>query len=207
MQHDTQSSGSGRAEEPDRRGFLARASTVAMAGGLVAGYGGLAAIGGRYLYPARARKLAWIYVAEVASIPRGGSLPFRAPTGERIAIARQGEGATAADFIALSSTCPHLGCQVHWEPQNNRFFCPCHNGVFEPGGKATAGPPAEAGQSLGRYPLKIEGGLLYIEVPLESLSGGAEVAGGILPADELPRGPGHDPCLDPHARRGRGEPA
>ncbi len=74
--------------------------------------------------------------------------------------------------MALSSTCPHLGCKVHWEAPENRFFCPCHNGAFDPSGRAIAGPPAEAGQSLGRYPLRIEGGLLYIEVPTERLPGG-----------------------------------
>ena len=35
---------------------------------------------------------------------------------------------------------------------------------------AIAGPPADAGQSLPRYPLKIEDGLLYLEAPLERLA-------------------------------------
>ena len=73
-----------------------------------------------------------------------------------------------SDFVAFSSICPHLGCQVNWELQNDRFFCPCHNGVFDRDGNATGGPPAAAGQRLPRYPLKIENGLLFIEVQLES---------------------------------------
>ena len=72
---------------------------------------------------------------------------------------------------ALSSTCPHLGCQVHWEGHNNRFFCPCHNGVFDPNGIATGGPPADAGQSLLQFPLKEESGLLYIELPVDRVAG------------------------------------
>jgi Rieske Fe-S protein len=199
-----QESSSGPAgPEADRRGFLAKASTVAMTGGIVAGYGGLAAVGARYLFPAEERKKAWIYVADVAAIPEGGSLRFRAPTGERIAVARQGSGDRAEDFIALSSTCPHLGCQVHWEPHNTRFFCPCHNGVFTPEGKAIAGPPAEAGQSLGRYPLQVENGLLYIEVPLESVSSAATAQLERLDDDGARHGPGHDPCLDAYARTDR----
>jgi nitrite reductase/ring-hydroxylating ferredoxin subunit len=149
-----------------RRGFLARATRIAMAGGLAAGYGAFAAVVARYLYPARPELRGWIFVTDVGRMKVGDSLAFVTPSGARTAIARQGSNGTAADFIALSSTCPHLGCQVHWEAENRRFFCPCHNGTFDPSGKATAGPPAEAGQSRGRYPLKVEAGLLYIEVPL-----------------------------------------
>ncbi len=161
-----------RGHDPEnRRGFLSRASSWLMAGGLVGGYGTCTAMGARYLFPAQPRALAWVYAARVADIAVGASIAFRAPTGERIAIARQDELGGADDFVALSSVCPHLGCQVHWEPQNDRFFCPCHNGVFTPKGEAVSGPPAEAEQNLSRFPLKVEGGLLYIEVPVEKLSG------------------------------------
>lgn len=154
----------------DRRGMLARASTWFMAGGLVASYGACAAMGGRYLFPPRPRELAWVFVARVASIAPGSALSFRAPSGESISIARNETGGDAAeDFVALSSVCPHLSCQVHWEPQNTRFFCPCHNGVFTPTGDPVSGPPAEAGQALPRYPLEVERGLLYVQVPVRSL--------------------------------------
>lgn len=156
-------------ETLSRRGFLSRASSVAMGAGLVASYGTFAAMAGRFLYPARPPLKAWLYVADVARFARGASMSYTAPDGATIAIARQGAAGKVEDFIALSSTCPHLGCKVHWEGQNQRFFCPCHNGAFDPSGKATEGPPKEAGQSLGRYPLRIESGLLYIEVPLEGL--------------------------------------
>jgi len=172
--------------EPDRRRFLASASSAAMAGGLVLGYGTCGAMGARYLFPARERQRAWLYVATVESLGPGESVSWRAPTGERIAIARQGAGSSVEDFVALGSTCPHLGCQVHWEPQNDRFFCPCHNGVFTPAGKGIGGPPGDAGQDLPRYPLRIEQGLLYIEVPVEGLLARATDAAGAA---------GHDPCL------------
>lgn len=186
--------------ESDRRAFLTRASSVAMVGGLVASYGTAGAMAVRYLFPARPRELAWMYVARAAEIAARGSLVYRAPTGEKIAVACQGDGKEAADFIALSSTCPHLGCQVHWEGQNSRFFCPCHNGTFDPTGRATGGPPGEAGQSLPRYALKLENGLVYIEVPIEKLAGGDERTAGVIEPDDCPRGPGHDPCLEPDAR-------
>jgi Rieske Fe-S protein len=152
-----------------RRSFLTRSTSLAMAGGLAAGYGTFAGIAVRYLYPAHPTETGWVFVSDVAGMQVGESRVFRTPTGATAAIARRGAAGTIEDFVALSSTCPHLGCQVHWEAQNNRFFCPCHNGAFDPTGKAIAGPPAEAGKSLPRYPLRIENGLLYIEVPLERL--------------------------------------
>lgn len=186
--------------DSERRRFLGSVSRVAMAAGLVGGYGGLGLIAGRYLYPARRSDRIWQYVVELARMEVGASRLFRAPSGESITIVRQGNTGNETDFIALSSTCPHLGCQVHWELQNNRYFCPCHNGIFDSSGKATGGPPADAGQSLGRYPLRVEGGLLFIEVPAQRL------------IDEGRRGqtvsnegcgisqPGHDRCLETRRR-------
>lgn len=183
--------------DAERRDFLARVSSLAMTGGLVAGYGTLGAIATRYLFPAHPRPLAWMFVARVSDLVASGSLSYRAPSGEKITIARQGSGVAAEDFVALSSTCPHLGCQVHWEGHNSRFLCPCHNGTFDVAGRSTSGPPFEAGQSLPRYSLKVEDGLVYIEVPTEKLASGDSPTVGRVERRESPRGPGHDPCLFP----------
>ena len=137
-----------------------------MTGGLGAGYGGLAVMAGRFLYPTGDHSVGWCFVTVVDDLKPGESMTFVAPSGEEAVVARQGEGTTAEDFIALSSVCPHLGCQVLWEPHNNRFFCPCHNGVFDPKGVALEGPPAQAKQELKQYPLKVEDGLLFMEAPL-----------------------------------------
>lgn len=184
-QHPTSSPHDAPAPADDRRGFLAKVTSIGMLAGLGASYGTAALYAGRYLYPAGPRARAWLYVARVADVPVGGSLNYTTPGGEKVAIARQAASGGAEDFVALSSTCPHLGCQVHWESQNQRFFCPCHNGIFDKSGKGTGGPPGDAGQSLPRYPLKSEGGLLYIEVPTDSV----DVAQ--APAARE----GHDPCL------------
>ena len=184
---------------PDRRDFLGTASSAAMIGGLAAGYGAAAAIAARYLFPAHARETEWVFLASLDRIEPGASLVYRSPSGEKVTLARRTAGKNADDFIALSSTCPHLGCQVHWEAQRNRFFCPCHNGVFEPSGRAIGGPPGEAKQSLPRYPLKVEKGLLYIQVPVESLRSatGERIAALEVDDSRAPSGPGHDPCLQP----------
>ena len=156
--------------------FWPRPRPFRWATGLVAGYGTLAAYAGRYLFTIQEDRV-WLFVTDVASLPPGDSMPFESPTGcvsrslgER-ASDPSGE-ATASDFIALSSVCPHLGCRVHWEAQNNRFFCPCHNGEFDPEGRATGGPPKAASQELPRYPLKVEHGLVFLEMPLNAV--GAE---------------------------------
>lgn len=166
-------------EQSDRRNFL---GGVAMTGGLVAGYGTFFSFAGRFLYPAKGEPTGWMFVAPVADFKPGEARAFLAPNGARVVIRMQGgpgDGGSGG-FTALSSTCPHLGCQVHWEGYNNRFFCPCHNGVFTPEGKGIGGPPGDAGQSLPVYPLKVEAGLLYIEVPLTSVARAGE---------------GKDPCL------------
>ena len=161
--------GDAAAKAADRRSFLRTASTGAMLGGLAAGYGTFAAYAGQFLYPSADHSQAWQFVAVASELKAGESLPFTTPSGSKVVIARQGEGNTAEDFIALSSVCPHLGCQVHWEAVQDRFFCPCHNGAFDRQGVATEGPPAAAKQQLTRFPLRVEEGLLYLLAPLESV--------------------------------------
>ncbi len=164
---------------PDRRGFLAGAATLGMGGGLALAYGTCGVLAARYLYPSAPPRSRWQFVVEVARMAPGASLNYRSPSGERIAIARGAssvepgaapDSAEGLGFIALSSTCPHLGCQVHWEAQKTRFFCPCHNGAFDPLGAPTAGPPADAGQSLPRHPLRVENGLLFLRARLEGVA-------------------------------------
>jgi Rieske Fe-S protein len=167
-------------------------SRLAMVAGLAGGYGLFAWLAGRFMLPAHTGQLQQFFVTRVSDVPVGGTLLYRTPDGRTVNVTRSGTTGTETDFIALSSTCPHLGCQVGWEPQNHRYFCPCHNGTFDAAGTATGGPPGDAGQSLPRYGLVVEKGLLYILVPAEQLSVGP-VAGVV--ETTRPNGPGHDPCL------------
>ncbi len=129
-----------------RRGFMEHAATVAMAGGLVAGYGTFASHATRFLYPTNVGESIWQFVCTLDELGVGETLPFTMPSGAKIVVARQREGDTAESFVALSSICPHLGCKVHWEANNERFFCPCHNGAFDSQGSPTEGPPKSANQ-------------------------------------------------------------
>ena len=187
-------------ELPGRRTF---ASTMTMLAGLVGGDGLFAWIGTRFMLPPRTGQTTQLFVAGLNDISVGGTLLFRTPDGRTVNITRREAIGRADDFVALSSTCPHLGCQVHWEAQNNRYYCPCHGGTFDPSGKGTGGPPGDAGLSLPRYALAVHRGLLYIDVPAEQLSM-PQQAGVVHLA--TPQGPGHDPCLT-CLKKGRGPAA
>jgi len=63
------------------------------------------------------------------------------------------------DFIAMSNICTHLGCRVRWIADQEEFFCPCHNGVFDKQGKVVSGPPP---RPLDRYEVKIENDQLFV---------------------------------------------
>ena len=179
-------------EAESRRSLMSRVTGAAMIGGLAAGYGMFAHICGRFLYPSRDQARGFVYVGEARALEPGRSFVYRTPGGASIAVARSGPGLTSADFIALSSVCPHLGCQVHWEGPKDRFFCPCHNGTFDRHGKATGGPPKDAGQELERYPLEVRNGLIFIEIPQDEQ---ARAGDGTVEEPGGPPGPGHDPCL------------
>lgn len=63
------------------------------------------------------------------------------------------------DYIALSNICTHLGCRVRWISDSEKFFCPCHNAVFDKQGNVVSGPPP---RPLDRYQVKVEGSQLFI---------------------------------------------
>jgi len=153
----------------ERRSFLAKVSSAVMGFGLAVGYGMFGWLIGRFLYPSGPNNNAWQFLTDLASFPVGKSMTYQAPAGQKVVVTRLAENNAPEDFIALSSVCPHLGCAVHWESNNDRFFCPCHNGAFTSSGDPISGPPADAGQTLSRYPLKVDSGLLFIEVPTDAL--------------------------------------
>ena len=64
------------------------------------------------------------------------------------------------DFIAMSNICTHLGCRVRWIPDQEGFYCPCHNGVFAKDGTVVGGPPP---RPLDRFVSKVEDGVLFVK--------------------------------------------
>ena len=131
--------------------------------GLVASYGLFALEGLLFLLPRQVGpKMRDLFAGRLSQFSVGGVRRILDLDGGEILIRRASE----TDFQAFSSTCPHLGCKVRWEEEEQKYFCPCHRGEFNPEGVATAGPPADAEQSLIPVPLKVDldAGVLYISV-------------------------------------------
>ncbi len=67
----------------------------------------------------------------------------------------------SADGVkAFFPSCTHLGCRVEYQEDNERYFCPCHGGVFSADGAVVAGPPPRA---LDEFETKVEDGQIWIK--------------------------------------------
>ncbi len=159
-----ESSGKKIPEQPPRRAFFARLLSGGLFVSLVTAYGGFASLAARFLYPPQRNLGQWLYVGDLDRLGVEGTIQYTTPSGATVVIARQADDVDAVTFTALSDVCPHLGCKVHWQSRDQRYFCPCHNGVFDSTGKGTGGPPGEQGLDLIPYNLKVEGNLLFIEL-------------------------------------------
>lgn len=133
-------------ESLNRRGFFKK---LLMGVGVVASYGTGAVYALQFLLPrkrkARFRKL---LIASLDDLPKDGSKSFKDLSGREIVLVHTDRG-----LKALSTTCTHLGCKVYWEPENARFFCPCHEGVFDVNGNVVSGPPP---RPLDRYGVEVD---------------------------------------------------
>lgn len=67
---------------------------------------------------------------------------------------------SGGEVFAFSPTCPHLGCNVKFHSQNDRYICPCHGGVFSSDGGRISGPPPHG---LTKLPAKVENGQIWIQ--------------------------------------------
>jgi hypothetical protein len=94
-----------------RRSFLTTTSGLAMVGGLAAGYGMFATMLGRFAYPTAAQNRGWLFVCTVDALAPGEAMDFTSPAGAKIVIARQGEGTSDADYLALTWSADSTGNQ------------------------------------------------------------------------------------------------
>jgi arsenite oxidase small subunit len=95
-------------------------------------------------------------IAHADEIPVRGSKIFQYPTDVAPCIlVRAGE----ADYVAYSRICTHNSCPVFYHPEENAFFCPCHNGLFSvANGAVLQGPPP---RPLPRILLRIRGNDIF----------------------------------------------
>jgi Rieske Fe-S protein len=89
-------------------------------------------------------------IVPVADVAVGGTHLFRYPTDRDPAVLlRVSEG----EVVAFSQKCTHLGCVVFFEPDEDRWHCPCHEGNFATlTGEPVSGPPS---RPLGRIDVEI----------------------------------------------------
>lgn len=59
--------------------------------------------------------------------------------GEKVGVYKDMEG----NLFAVSIQCPHLGCQLEWNPDEKSWDCPCHGSRFDYYGKLIDNPAQE----------------------------------------------------------------
>lgn len=117
-----------------RREFF-RFVTLA-SGGLAVGTATIAAWNA---LPKNERRFDPLMIARVSDLSPGTSLAFSYPRPTDICLLVR---RTSGELAAFSRRCTHLSCPVDYQPENDRLFCPCHNGAFSlVNGKVLQGPP------------------------------------------------------------------
>lgn len=158
-EQDEGSSGGGKSSLP-RRGFLLGGVLAA----LTAAYGVFATYAIQFIFPKRGEpRRTRIFIGFQNDVPPGDSKAVNMPSGDQLLISNTGRvnPKSGNTFVAFSSSCPHLGCKIHWEAREEQFLCPCHQGVFDPSGTAISGPPAQSGSNLTPYDIEVKGNSIY----------------------------------------------
>jgi len=103
--------------------FQVSASAKQLAGDTLHALKGL---GRRFLEPGR-------IPAEELPVGHGGVVEL---DGEKLGVYRNERN----ELLAVSVKCPHLGCQLEWNPEEKSWDCPCHGSRFDPYGRLLDGP-------------------------------------------------------------------
>lgn len=152
-------------ENTRRRNFLKTA--IAAIGALISAGFGIPALA-YILGPALKsdQNQAWIRLGSIKKVELGTPTLFKTKIERQTGwIVNKEELSTyvltddGRNFIAMSNICTHLGCRVRWIADQARFFCPCHNGVFDKDGNVISGPPP---RPLDRYEVDLDGDQLLI---------------------------------------------
>jgi menaquinol-cytochrome c reductase iron-sulfur subunit len=106
----------------------------------------------------------WVAIGALDSIPSDdfkriiyqfrATDAWREVTREGLIYARLGEG---GEPLVVSAVCTHLGCNVRWRSDEERFACPCHKGFYDAEGNVISGPPPRA---LDRLETRVQDGVL-----------------------------------------------
>lgn len=118
-----------------RRGYLRILGILS--GGLA--LGNVAVAAGAFRRRTEGATVEIVIADDASSIPVGGAVRFTYPTERDPAVLLRLDDDL---FVAYSTICTHLACEVLWRAEHDDLFCPCHDGHFSPeNGEPTAGPP------------------------------------------------------------------
>lgn len=95
-------------------------------------------------------------VATLGEIPVNGFKVFHYPDtfADGIVVNLPSKG-----LVAYSDVCTHLSCAVLYTPENQQFYCPCHEGHFDAyTGEVLGGPPT---RPLPTIELSVKGDTIY----------------------------------------------
>ena len=67
---------------------------------------------------------------------RGGIVEY---DGHKMGVYRDEQG----EVFLVSPRCPHLGCQLSWNPDEKSWDCPCHGSRFDYKGRRIDNPATE----------------------------------------------------------------
>lgn len=94
-----------------------------------------------------------IEAGPVNSFPAGTVTEFK---DGRFYLVRSHDGG----FLAIYRRCPHLGCIVNWEADEEQFYCPCHASSFDIHGNFENAPVSRA---LDTFIVKIKNDVIYVD--------------------------------------------
>jgi Rieske Fe-S protein len=95
-------------------------------------------------------------IVPLEQVAVGGTYLFQYPTGDDPAILLR---TADREVVAFSQKCTHLGCVVFFQPDEDRWHCPCHEGNFDATtGGVLSGPPP---RPLGRIDVAIRGDTIW----------------------------------------------
>ena len=89
-------------------------------------------------------------IVALDEVPVGDTYLFRYPEDRDPAVLLR---LSDDEVVAFSQKCTHLGCVVYYQPDAQRWHCPCHEGNFdEVTGAVISGPPT---RPLGRIAVEV----------------------------------------------------
>ena len=136
----------------ERRKFFKSIGIFLPFGTAVAGFIGM---GIRFITPLKREVERRIFTIHLDELELNATQKFQDLRGKDLMLVRVSE----RQVKAISTSCTHLGCSVHWQADKKQFYCPCHQGIFDTNGKVISGPPP---RPLDSYRVEIEGDNVFI---------------------------------------------